>query len=161
MWAWYLFSFGVYSKKIWVEPVHQKQLILSVWKLMPHPVMRKLYEIFKLLWIQKRIVAGATIWGNTLHEMFFTKKKIWQWRVVFLGRIFGLLMLHRNLITCESFHPFRDWFGPHLALNLMIWGPQNLVSNWERWQFHNLWYVVGNLCNMFQQFLWFPNDHHQ
>ena len=26
--------------------------------------MRKLYEIFKLLWIQKRIV--ATIWGNTV-----------------------------------------------------------------------------------------------
>ena len=28
--------------------------------------MRKLYEIFKLLWIQKRIVAAATIWGNTV-----------------------------------------------------------------------------------------------
>ena len=28
--------------------------------------MRKLYEIFKLLWIQKRIVAVATIWGNTV-----------------------------------------------------------------------------------------------
>ena len=28
--------------------------------------MSKLYEIFKLLWIQKRIVAAATIWGNTV-----------------------------------------------------------------------------------------------
>ena len=28
--------------------------------------MRKLYEIFRLLWIQKRIVAAATIWGNTV-----------------------------------------------------------------------------------------------
>ena len=28
--------------------------------------MRKLYEIFKLLWIQKRIIAAATIWGNTV-----------------------------------------------------------------------------------------------
>ena len=28
--------------------------------------MRKLYEICKLLWIQKRIVAAATIWGNTV-----------------------------------------------------------------------------------------------
>ena len=28
--------------------------------------MRKLDEIFKLLWIQKRIVAAATIWGNTV-----------------------------------------------------------------------------------------------
>ena len=28
--------------------------------------MRKLYEIFKLLWIQKRIVAAAIIWGNTV-----------------------------------------------------------------------------------------------
>ena len=30
--------------------------------------MRKLYEIFKLLWIQKRIVATATKWGNTVHN---------------------------------------------------------------------------------------------
>ena len=28
--------------------------------------MRKLYEIFKVLWIQKRIVVAATIWGNTV-----------------------------------------------------------------------------------------------
>ena len=27
---------------------------------------RKLYEFFKLLWIKKRIVAAATIWGNTV-----------------------------------------------------------------------------------------------
>ena len=27
------------------------------------------YEIFKLLWIQKRIVAAATIWGNTVYEL--------------------------------------------------------------------------------------------
>ena len=31
--------------------------------------MKKLYEIFKLLWIQKRIVAAATIWGNTVHQV--------------------------------------------------------------------------------------------
>ena len=31
--------------------------------------MRKLYEIFKLLWIQKRIVAAATIWGNTVYGL--------------------------------------------------------------------------------------------
>ena len=29
--------------------------------------MRKLYEIFKLLWIQKIIIAAATIWGNTVY----------------------------------------------------------------------------------------------
>ena len=33
--------------------------------------MRKLYEIFKLLWIKKRIVAAATIWGNTVCHLFF------------------------------------------------------------------------------------------
>ena len=32
--------------------------------------MRKLYEIFKLLWIQKRIVAAAAIWGNTVYANF-------------------------------------------------------------------------------------------
>jgi hypothetical protein len=31
--------------------------------------MRKLYEIFKLLGIQKRIVAAATIWGNTVYAL--------------------------------------------------------------------------------------------
>ena len=30
--------------------------------------MRKLYEVLKLLWIQKRIVAAATIWGNTVNK---------------------------------------------------------------------------------------------
>ena len=29
-------------------------------------LMRKLYEIFKLLWIKKRIVAAPVIWGNTV-----------------------------------------------------------------------------------------------
>jgi hypothetical protein len=28
--------------------------------------MRKLYEFFKVLQFQKRIVAAATIWGNTV-----------------------------------------------------------------------------------------------
>ena len=32
-------------------------------------LMRKLYKIFKLSWIQKRIVADATIWGNMV--LFF------------------------------------------------------------------------------------------
>ena len=38
MWAWYFFSFGISSKKFRDEPVHQKQLISSVWKLMTNPV---------------------------------------------------------------------------------------------------------------------------
>ena len=36
--------------------------------------MRKLYEIFKLLWIQKRIVAAATIWGNTVSKLRTVKQ---------------------------------------------------------------------------------------
>ena len=32
--------------------------------------MRKLYEIFKLFWIQKRIVAAAFIWGNNDNWFF-------------------------------------------------------------------------------------------
>ena len=36
--------------------------------------MRKLYEIFNLLWIQKRIVAAATIWGNTVCQQAITQK---------------------------------------------------------------------------------------
>ena len=31
--------------------------------------MRKLYEIFKVLQFQKRIVAAATIWGNTVYSL--------------------------------------------------------------------------------------------
>ena len=36
--------------------------------------MRKIYEIFKLLRIQKTIVAEATIWGNTVIVNFFLLK---------------------------------------------------------------------------------------
>ena len=36
--------------------------------------MRKIYEIFKLLRIQKTIVAVATIWGNTVIVNFFLLK---------------------------------------------------------------------------------------
>ena len=39
MWVWYFFSFGIFSKKSWGEPVHQKQIISSVWKLMNNPVL--------------------------------------------------------------------------------------------------------------------------
>ena len=54
--------------------------------------MRKLYEIFKFLWIQKRIVAAATIWGNAvvkecrlsiIKESKY-KKKVWNPAVVLL-----------------------------------------------------------------------------
>ena len=38
LWVWYFFSFGIFTKKSWGEPVHQKQLISSVWKLMNNPV---------------------------------------------------------------------------------------------------------------------------
>ena len=38
MWGWYLFSFGISSKKICDEPAYHKQLISSVWKLMLNPV---------------------------------------------------------------------------------------------------------------------------
>ena len=49
--------------------------------------MRKLYEIFKLLWIQKRIVAAATIWGNTVYEIF---NLLWiQKRIVATATIWG------------------------------------------------------------------------
>jgi hypothetical protein len=44
MWGWYFFSFGISSKKNWDEPVHQKQLISSVWKLMLHPVQVNLCQ---------------------------------------------------------------------------------------------------------------------
>ena len=37
--------------------------------------MRKYEEIFKLLWIQKRIVAAATIWGNTVGKL---NAAVWQ-----------------------------------------------------------------------------------
>ena len=41
MWGGYFFSFGISSKNFLDEPVHHKQLILSVWKLMNNPVDKK------------------------------------------------------------------------------------------------------------------------
>ena len=32
--------------------------------------MRKLYELFKVLPFQKRLVAAATIWGNTVSSFY-------------------------------------------------------------------------------------------
>ena len=39
-------------------------------------LMRKPYEIFKLLWIQKRIVAAATIWGNTVPVLCYENLRV-------------------------------------------------------------------------------------
>ena len=51
--------------------------------------MRKLYEIVKILWIQKRIVVAATIWGNTVYE----KKKRAKFLNVFIlnSKLFATL----------------------------------------------------------------------
>ena len=48
MWAWYFFSSGMSSKKNCDEPVHHKQLISSVWKLMPNPV--QLLLMITIIW---------------------------------------------------------------------------------------------------------------
>ena len=44
--------------------------------------MRKLYEIFKLIWIKKRIVTAATIWGNII---FVSKVKALKPQVILLS----------------------------------------------------------------------------
>ena len=41
MWGWYCLTFGILTKKIWDQPVHHKQLIYSVWKLITYPVYLK------------------------------------------------------------------------------------------------------------------------
>ena len=39
--------------------------------------MRKLFEIFKVLRFQKRIVAAATIWGNTVNKWSYAQFLTW------------------------------------------------------------------------------------
>ena len=38
-----------FAKKFWDEPIHHKQLISSVWKLMPNPVVHIFWEGHKIL----------------------------------------------------------------------------------------------------------------
>ena len=69
-------------------------------------LMRKLYEIFKLLWIQKRIVAAATKWGNTVSMYLELKQNSWK-----VGR--GYCKVH----ICKT----RRFFAHFRAVGT-IWG---------------------------------------
>ena len=68
MWEWYFFSFGISSKKFWDEPVHHKQLISSVWKLMNNPVytVLQVQPNIKYSWLIAEILdetGSSTHWG--------------------------------------------------------------------------------------------------
>jgi hypothetical protein len=54
--------------------------------------MRKLYEIFNLLRIQKRIVAAATIWGNTVCTNHF-------WKIAAVSLFFSHAVISNSLDT--------------------------------------------------------------
>ena len=66
--------------------------------------MRKLYEIFSLLRIQKRIVAAATIWGNTVDS--FSNS-------VSFGRKFNQNQFYRLLVRRSISYKFEKhfWFN--------------------------------------------------
>ena len=67
--------------------------------------MKKLYEIFKLLWIQKRIVAAATIWGNMVAAIWYILKSV----IVQSGKLAGPYFLENvadnsmDIGGCKSF----------------------------------------------------------
>ena len=77
--------------------------------------MRKLYEIFKLLWIQKRIVSAETIRGNTVIEKVMRKLyelfKVLQFRkrIVAAATIWGntVYELNYQLGNCLFFFTFK------------------------------------------------------
>ena len=77
--------------------------------------MRKLYEIFKLLWIQKRIVAAAIIWGNTVYGKLYIFwkcaqfQKMWNFHFRFFvnttGRVVsGSFRINSNRLTDRNHH---------------------------------------------------------
>ena len=68
--------------------------------------MRKLFEIFKVLQFQKRIVAAATIWGNTVYENFHIFH--FQKRIVSAETIRGNTVGPR-LVICLDDHKLRCW----------------------------------------------------
>ena len=92
--------------------------------------MRKLYEIFKLLWIQKRIVAAATIWGNTVFE----KKILISWEVEWFGLIRGIYARFAKKMADSS----------QLILSLiLVWGrlqsPGYFTFLWKSWYLQCDW----------------------
>ena len=64
MLGWYFFSFDISSKKIWDEPIHHRQLISSVWKLMPHPVK----DLFKTPGHLIRSIATQNKWKSSYFQ---------------------------------------------------------------------------------------------
>ena len=73
MWGRYFFSFGISSKKICDEPVHHKQLISSVWKLMNNLV----YTYYS----SKNQLKNATTF---LFWLFYTTKKCHKPMILFM-----------------------------------------------------------------------------
>ena len=61
--------------------------------------MRKLYEIFKLSWIQKRIVAASTIWGYTV--IFFL--------ILFRGDEKNHNKYSTLFLIFDMIHTWKDW----------------------------------------------------
>ena len=64
-------------------------------------VKRKLFEIFKVLKFQKRIVAQATIWGNTVCIILYNQPK--------------------RLCQKSFIHFLRIFFGKYMIFKLAYW----------------------------------------
>ena len=103
--------------------------------------MRKLYEILRLLWIQKRIVAAATIWGNTVYSSAPKTKRIFQKLWCIFEIPYFLIYLPRQLFFFEfikawKFHIVSSLGSPlcneNLNSFLTRWGTYSKRGNYSR-----------------------------
>jgi len=83
--------------------------------------MRRLFEIFKVLQFQKRIVTPATIWGNTLYRItHWISTCFWLWTNDYLFEI-TLFLCAKNLIRNDfknNLHVVRHFLIDQIKLKL-------------------------------------------
>ena len=111
MWAWYFFSFDIFSKFLWDELVHHKQLISSVWKLMTNPVC---------VWAEWAVLGSVKIALKFKYENLNTYTIQWMGQDVSLKN-------KRN----------KPWFKPwfkraiiRIAHDIIVWITLKITGNW-------------------------------
>ena len=118
--------------------------------------MRKLYENFKLLWIQKRIVAAATIWGIMVIG-----------KAVDLGIFFSTKINNKALTKYILFllwklhNPTNFYWSPNVYIYLLIifriqfWRDKNEmdvdhhIQDWRFLHFCYFWCICYNFWTLF------------
>ena len=91
MWGWYFFSFGIFTKNNWDEPVHHKQLISSVWKLIADPVFQNKKKFKYENYFSSSDLPGSGEEEFNFNWFLFYKEKIFVCSIFYKMLLQGIL----------------------------------------------------------------------